>query len=155
VGGGSAYASFGSSSVAFAGLSENLAFGWALSPKLVLYGDIGGILGGNYSTSAYGSTSGLTAFGVGLTYYFPSNMFVGGGIEAPRIGVGTDKSEALRDTNLGLGLNLEYGKEWWVSANWALGWALRLGFVVADDRVATGTTWFGQTFAVLFSATYN
>jgi len=46
------------------------------------------------------------------------------------------------------------GKEWWVSANWGLGAALRASFARTPDKT-TGSAWLGYFAAALFSATYN
>ena len=104
------------------------------------------------STVNDNSTSNL---GLGLTYYFPSNIYVTGA-------VGTAKTQLKSNgdtfsSDRGFGVNLMVGKEWWVSENWGLGVAGQFLYTNCPDTPVNGVTPDVKTtaFGVLFSATYN
>jgi hypothetical protein len=156
LGPGSGVISYGSSSTDYGGFAENIALGWALSPRIVLFGEIGGTL--HPSASRVVGTYSLRA-----AYYFRNNLFVGGGLgagvmrvaEDSEDGSSTDADSNKRASKMGLGLRSEVGQEYWVSANWALGWALNLAIAVAEDKEISGVTWTGVALAGVFSVTYN
>jgi hypothetical protein len=57
-----------------------------------------------------------------------------------------------------LGLDLDVGKEWWVSGNWGLGLSLRFRYIdVAPANVGFGRDGRLDSFQIglSFSATYN
>jgi hypothetical protein len=96
--------------------------------------------------------------GIGASYYFmPLNIYVGG-----TLGIGaasfTDSSNHSASSRAGFAIELDCGKEWWVSDNWGLGVALRLSHasVPPGDIQPNSPSQLGATgFGVLFSATYN
>ena len=107
--------------------------------------------------SATASNASLTMVGIGpeFTYYWmPSNVYFSGTLALTRISLtanGTDTS-----SNVGFGMRLAVGKEWWVSDHWGLGLA---GHATSSWNQDSGggnqptlTTW---AFAIAFSATYN
>ncbi|HTE47599.1 MAG TPA: hypothetical protein VK636_20315, partial [Gemmatimonadaceae bacterium] len=104
-------------------------------------------------------TQGL--FGAGLNYYvMPINIYFGGTIGFAT--VTTELNPRSGDTqrqssDVGFGIDLDAGKEWWVGDNWGLGVALRLSLasVPAGDDFAQDAV-FGSGFvSILFSATYQ
>jgi hypothetical protein len=99
--------------------------------------------------------------GLGIQYYFmPLNLFVGAaagiaGIEA--VVERRDLPDQRYNGGTGLAFDLDLGKEWWVSENWALGVAARLSLarVPAPDETGDSAV-FDATFgALLFTATYH
>jgi hypothetical protein len=109
--------------------------------------------------------------GAGITYYFAEpNVFVSavagiaydgarnaGGVREP------DDGPAFRPSRLpdhrrvaadpGIGVDLDVGKEFWVSDNWGLGPALRLGLRQLDHEGPGGPSLI--SILAVFSATYQ
>lgn len=104
------------------------------------------------STNNDNSTSIL---GLGLTYYFPSNIYVTGAVGTARTEIKSNGDTF--STDRGYGVNLMLGKEWWVSENWGLGVAGQFLYTKCPDKPVSGDTSDVKTtaFGVLFSATYN
>jgi hypothetical protein len=99
--------------------------------------------------------------GAGLNYYvMPINIYFGG-----CIGFATIAAERTfhrggstqQNSDVGFGIDLDAGKEWWVGDNWGLGVALRLSLAsvpAGNENVQDAV--FGSGFvSVLFSATYQ
>jgi hypothetical protein len=104
-------------------------------------------------------TQGL--FGAGLNYYvMPINIYFGGTIGFATLT--TERNPRSGDTqrrgsDVGFGIDLDAGKEWWVGDNWGLGVALRLSLasIPAGDDFPQDAV-FGSGFvSILFSATYQ
>ena len=94
--------------------------------------------------------------GLGMTYYFmPSNFYLSGSIGLASGELETDFG--TYDTDLGYGINLAIGKEWWVSDNWGLGVVSHLYYSSIPDEYAIGKVSYLNfaSVAVLFSATFN
>lgn len=98
--------------------------------------------------------------GVGISYYImPLNLYLDGVLGLAVIASGHDYAGAELDyeSDIGFGLDLDVGKEWWVSDNWGLGVALRLSVarVEGSDDLPDGSQ-LGAVFgALLLSATYQ
>jgi outer membrane protein W len=77
----------------------------------------------------------------------------------------SDGDTVSNASDMGLGLNLDIGKEWWVSDNWGLGVAARLWYTALTHKQDLGISSGGGdtistdfklgALAVLFSATYQ
>jgi hypothetical protein len=149
--------SVGDTAISYGGFTENLAFGWALSPRIVLYAEMGGLFGVPSGSSPYGDFAVMATYSLRATYYLPSNLFFGGGAGGGLMDIGGSKGKDsnARNSKMGLALRSEFGQEYWVSANWALGWALNLSFALAQDRDVSADTWTGIGLTAVFSATYN
>jgi hypothetical protein len=138
------------------------AFGGALTPHLVLYGEFlfhvvpnpkgdtqvdGATLAGNPVASL--------GLGPGIAYYFmPLNLYLSGSLllqQTALVKSYSDGSDGRLTT--GLGLSLMVGKEWWVSGDWGLGVAAQL--FLASAREQSGTQWKTGALAMLFSDTWN
>ncbi len=100
-------------------------------------------------------------FGAGLHYYvMPLNLYFGGAVGFSVIE--TVQSRRNRDdrsdtSDVGVGIDLDVGKEWWIDDNWGIGAALRLSLsaVPADGDVSRDAVFGSGFLAVLFSATYQ
>ena len=116
---------------------------------------------GDIDLGYFGKSSGkseddyqLAVFGVGLTLYGPGNLFV-----SPAFGFGAGSVRSYDpgyedDSNGGVVVSLDVGKEWWVSANWGIGVALAYryaGTSYGDIDVNDS----GHNFGILLSATFN
>jgi hypothetical protein len=127
---------------------------WLFDPK-VRDGDAKVDLGDDFIV-----TQGL--IGAGINYYImPINIYFGGAIGFATITTARDRAGDADDdreaSDVGFGIDLDAGKEWWVSDNWGLGVALRLSLasVPAGDDIARDAV-FGSGFvSVVFSATYQ
>jgi hypothetical protein len=142
----------------------SIAIGYTVTENLIINADIFGAGVINPTFKLNGQSASLdntsithAAFGVGFTYYImPSNMYIAGSIGCAQsqlkttIGNVTNKHE----TEMGLGVNLMIGKEWWVSDNWGLGLAGQFIYLSPKDKNVDS---YLNTiaFGLLFSATYN
>ena len=148
------------------GPSMTFAFGGAMAPNVMLYGEML-ITGATNPQVDYAGTSralgyDLTLFGIGpgVAYYFmPSNVYLSGTLAFSQVAESTtDNSSSSSDsvdvTKMGIGASFMVGKEWWVSSNWGLGVAGLLHVasmrMMGDDSRMTATA-----LSLLFSATYN
>ncbi|QSQ20341.1 outer membrane beta-barrel protein [Pyxidicoccus parkwayensis] len=145
------------------GAGVNAEIGAALTRNFILYGKLFGtsapnpdievgdltIEGNNDDVSQnYG------ALGVGVTYYImPANVYLSGAVSFAQLSV-KDDGETVAETDLGGGLHLGIGKEWWVSDNWGLG----IGAELALGRVPEkndSAKWNVVNGMVFLSATFN
>ena len=97
---------------------------------------------------------GTLAFGFGLTYFFmPINMYI-----SPEFGFNSlilkEDGEDIPDTGMGFLTRMLVGKEFWVSDNWGLGFALVFDYLMNSDSDIE-ETWHGMCFGGLISATYD
>ena len=139
------------------------AFGGAVAPNLIIYGELGGmsvnepsVSGNGSSGTAKGLTLNMISFGPGLAYYVqPMNLYVSGTFNFTKFSMSdNNNSNNTADSDTGFGFSATLGKEWWVSTDWGLGAAAQfnMGTAKADSG---DTTLTGIGFAVMFSATYN
>ncbi|MFZ2950163.1 MAG: hypothetical protein WA003_11810 [Desulfuromonadaceae bacterium] len=139
----------------------NVAIGGAVAQDLILHLDVSGvgtsdpeekINGTERSSNVSSSSTSLAA--LGMTYYFPSNVYVTGAVG---IAKSRNKSGGIKDTtDNGFGVNVMVGKEWWVSDNWGIGVAGQFLYTNCPDKVVGDTFDVKSTsVGILFSATYN
>ncbi len=129
--------------------------GGAIVDNLILSGDFFSVDASNPNVSLNGGAPArnydyvsMHGLGIGLTYYFmPVNIYLSG-----TLGSGVfNYNEDISDN--GVAVQLQAGKEWWVSRNWGLGIAL--------DYTAMGAKWSGNDnaqagyFGLMFSSTFN
>lgn len=153
-----------------AGLSWGAAFGGVIAPNLVLFGQLLGTtvwdpnfhVTGTASENLSGVSMSMFGIGPGVAYYFmPLNAFVSGTALLTKISFTDDVYDtSLGDSDLGFGLAVTGGKEWWVSHDWGIGLAARLYFGSMGDHpqaygVVYDTRLDALAFSLLFSATYN
>jgi hypothetical protein len=140
------------------------AFGGAIAPRLILYGEIFGHTApsATYDYSAvYGSGRArdldIYGGGPGVAYYFmPLNLYLSGTFLLQRVALSdpNDSSNSIDLTNTGIGFSLMVGKEWWVSSDWGLGVAAEFLLGTAKDRYVDAR-WTSRAVAIMFTATYN
>jgi hypothetical protein len=66
--------------------------------------------------------------GLGVDYYFtPINIYIGGTVSVA--GISRADEDRSNRSRAGLGLDLDVGKEWWISRRWGIGIALRATYI--------------------------
>jgi hypothetical protein len=143
------------------------AFGGAILENLILYGEMVGygIPEYKYNDDQMSGTStrtlNISGLGPGVAYYFmPLNLYASGSLLLHRVSMSASKNsdEDIALTDMGAGVSLMVGKEWWVSTDWGLGIAADFFFGTAKNRAYYTTSdsrWTSKGFAIMFSATYN
>ena len=166
----------GSTEFVYSGFSVafSLDLGAAPIEDLVIHGRFAGFVNPSPNLSQDGDDLGelngisLSAnlFGVGVSHYFmPINVYVTGVVGPSWLSVSADDDgqDERMSTDLGIGFNLDVGKEWWVSDNWGLGVAGRFWLTALEHDSDLGTSGTGVSavdytflgFGVSFSATYQ
>jgi hypothetical protein len=165
----------GSTEFVYSGFSVafSLDLGGAPIEDLVIHARFAGFVNPDPNLSQngdeLGELSGLSLsanlFGVGVSYYFmPINVYVTGVVGPSWLSLSPDDGDEDEgiSTDVGVGFNLDVGKEWWVSDNWGLGVAGRFWLTTLEhdsDLVAgVGVSAVDYTFlgfGVSFSATYQ
>ncbi len=162
---GPAYASVdntaGSTTLTYSGFGASFDFriGGAIGQNLILTGDLMGWSLFEPEVSGHGSMSDSyftqSTVGAGLTYYFmPVNVFVSGTVGFA--GFSLDASGRRASTDSGVGVYVKAGKDWWVSADWALGIAASLGWSSVSNSTDAGSEKLsGYSVSLQFNATYQ
>lgn len=144
------------------GLTMGIAIGGVVAPNLIVYGEF---LATTVSDPQYddgavsGTENGVTAtfagVGPGIAYYLDQNLYLSGTLLFSRVSYSYDDTSYADDaTDLGIGLGLTIGKEWWVSHDWGLGVSGQ--FLMASMKLKYYDTRLTSVgIALLFSATYN
>jgi len=160
--GGFGYANTGISDGASLDLSGltgdyNFAIGGVISRDLALHGTFWGWAIGDPEVDLNGSSLGnadeslnLSVMGGGVTYYIvPANVYLSGSL-----GLGWLSATENVESDVGFGLDITLGKEWWVGGSWGLGLAGAFGYHSVPDGVVDAN-WSGASFGLRFSATLN
>jgi hypothetical protein len=148
------------------GVTFCAAFGGALTPNLVIYGEMLGtsVPDPEWSVSdGSGRTLGgvdmtMAGIGPGIAYYvLPINLYLSGTLTFDQISFSASSSDySYSDTSVGIGLSLMVGKEWWISRDWGLGLAGQMHIAsMGDNPGGYSTRMSAAVFSVLLSATYN
>jgi hypothetical protein len=99
-------------------------------------------------------TQDYLALGAGLTYYImPANVYLTGALTFSQLSI-DERGDTVAETDLGGGLHLGLGKEWWVSDNWGLGIGAELAFGRVPEA-NNGPSWNVVNGSIFFSATFN
>lgn len=166
IGGGSSKAP--DADIAFSGLAGavSLAFGFAVAPNLVLFGELSSVSlvepesdSDGFTQSNPGVSVSTTGFGLGLAYYvMPANLYFSGALNFPNLTISENDLE-LGNTRTGIGVGLKLGKEWWVSDNWGIGLYAGVDLARMKDKndgvFFEPPTWTTTVFHLGFSGTYN
>jgi len=112
------------------GVSYSAAFGGAIAPNLILYGEVLGMIVpdpsvsyGGVSTTSSGTTMALVGLGPGLAYYLePTNLYLSGTVTLSHLEVSynyysddyyySDYTPST-ESYTGVGFSAVVGKEWW------------------------------------------
>ena len=141
--------------------SFSLDIGGEIAPNFNLHGRLASAslpspsmsIDGRRVSSNTNTNISASVLGIGATYYvMPINLYITGVFGLSHILLSDDFRR--RRSNAGWALNLDVGKEWWVSDDWGLGvagrfWLTRVAEEASDDDLTLAV------FAVLFSATYQ
>lgn len=91
--------------------------------------------------------------GVGLTYYYPAwNVFISGTIGESRYRFTNLSNNEKYSTTHGMGYMFKIGKEWWVSGDLGIGFALAMIGTNADSDYWDVNS---NRFSIMFNATFN
>ena len=148
------------------GLQLGVAFGGAISPNVVIFGEFDSfsmegpdvvVNGEKLGTSASTFSVWNVGVGPGVAYYFnPSNVLLSGSLLATSLSF--ENEGITNETETGVGFSLKAGKEWWVSHGWGLGvvvGALISTAKLKENLFGAGATWKSQALHVSFSASFN
>jgi hypothetical protein len=140
----------------------NFAIGGIVSDNLAVHGTLAGwrisdpeVELSSGSTSQSDTLDGsvqLTLIGAGITAYFGDNFYFSPSIGAAMLAV--ESNGETEESDMGYGLDLTFGKEWWVSPSWSIGAAAALGVHKIPDEDLE-PDYEGGNLAVRFSATFN
>jgi len=158
-------ATFGSDKyeISGGGAGFSLAVGWAVTPQLVIYGEVfddvavGPTLKMNdmdVGTSGGDVSAGVVGIGPGVAYYFPSNLYVSATLAASRLTVQQGGMDVAH-TDTGFGVSAMVGKEWWVTQKWGVGVGGQLYVGSIPDSTQGSPSWTTAGAMLAFSATYN
>jgi len=156
------------------GPTINLAVGRALSPNLILFGEVlvtGAFNINERDITGYEQNAGrdllLWGFGPGIAYYFmPWNVYTSVTAGLAKINFLNDFTDnPLPDTDMGYVGAFSVGKEWWSGPDWGVGIAARFSYARSmthleyDGRTRGGryvdSDMHTTTFSLSLSATYN
>lgn len=97
-------------------------------------------------------------FGPGVVVYPFMNFFVAATVGYATLGISADDYDLRRDDEIdlsdngeGFGLQIELGKEWWVSPNVSLGIDLSYTLVVQDDLEDDSRNWLSNSLMFRFT----
>jgi hypothetical protein len=144
------------------GVTAGGALGGAVAPNLILFGEILGTsvinadqnYGGSLGSSGYDVE--MYGFGPGIAYYLePANLYFSGTLAFTKISFSDTYSQyPAGDTNLGLGVSLMVGKEWWIGRRLGLGLAGQLHLASMSDP-SNSTRMTAAAVSLLGSLTFN
>jgi hypothetical protein len=148
--------------VSGAGGTFGLAVGYAVTKNLILYAEIFDdiavdptITVGMTDAGTLNASAGVLGVGAGAAYYFmPINLYVSATLAASWITVQQGDTE-LASSDLGFGVSLMVGKEWWVWDDLGIGAALQIYGGSMKDQGSDAARWAAAAAALVFSATYN
>ena len=114
------------------------------------------ISSGAETTSAKGAEITYTEFGIGVSHYFmPVNAYFTLAILGvlDRVEYGDSKG----DSEVGYGISISAGKEWWLANDWGIGFALFYNYGAADDQSSEQNppTLSNSIIGIALSITYN
>ncbi|MGB8297708.1 MAG: hypothetical protein WCG85_19990 [Polyangia bacterium] len=165
LGGGGASASKSGEKYSGGSLAFAAAFGGAITPHLILYGEVLGhsvhepkhTMTGIPDTTERGLDMSVAGVGPGVAYFFmPLNLYLSGTLLFQQVTLSDSNNSNLSAdiTNVGIAASLMVGKDWWVSDNWALGIAAQFLLGSAKDRY-TDANWTTAAAALMLTASYN
>jgi hypothetical protein len=101
---------------------------------------------------------GEAMLGAGLTWYFmPENFFLSGSVGLGNFSILNSITNNHVSTQRGFSMQLKFGKEWWVSKNWALGVGVTYGKTHLTNEPGDGIIekMDSNRFGILFNTTFN
>lgn len=135
-----------------------LSVGWSVMPRFVVAAELLGhaVLGPSLESEGTVTMTdddvvwGVSYLGAGINYYLPNNLYLAASAGTLMMTLETDTKMA--ETELGFGMKVGAGYEWFVSPEVGLGVGLELLGGSVNDA---GTKWAVATLGLAFSATYN
>jgi hypothetical protein len=99
-------------------------------------------------------TESLLLFGIGVTYYLPSNVFFTGSIGLADFTITQPGSNSGGSSKAGFGFQAGIGKEWWAGDEWGMGVLGTFTYGSADDKDDIGEM-SAYAVSVKFTLTLN
>ncbi len=136
--------------------------GKEISNNLALFADLGGLGMSNPEVSWKGSTITMNeaslstvGFGAGVSYYFmPADVYISGSVMLARATF--EYSNSSGSSEMGPGIFICAGKEWWVGKKWGLGASLFFEAAMLKDKKdskGNQAEISSRIFGIAFSAT--
>jgi hypothetical protein len=148
------------------GISSVFRFqiGGTISKNLILFGEVGGFtivdpelewqgISGTISKTYLA----ISDIGIGVSYYFmPTNIYLSSTLTISSDEIELEEANINAKSDLGIGMYLSLGKEWWVGRDWGLGVAL-FGYFsnTSDKAINKEYTIRNGVIGIVFSATYH
>lgn len=147
--------------IAGAGLALGLSVGYTVRPNLVVYGELfqdvafgPTITIDGASVEAEDESAGVVGVGAGVAYWFvPIDVYVAGTLSLSQLSAQSN-GEVLGESDVGPGVSLTAGKEWWVGKDVGLGVGVQV-FVGRQPEKDEEAAWSTRAFALVGSLTYN
>jgi len=147
-----------------AAMALDMQFGWVFSKKYVVYFAVVGHLMSNPNvvflketipTDSLDVT--INGYGIGFKYYIPAkNLFVDLALLQTTLTLDYGSGRATGETNRGGGIQLGFGKEWWISHSWSLGVEAYYHASSAPDKPPfDNVTWSNESVGVMFTAVFD
>jgi hypothetical protein len=153
------------------GVGYGALLGTAIVQNLIMYGEILGstvshpTIADNVDGYLVANYVHQVAFGAGVAYFSePRHFYLSGTLTFPKVWFDYADSSQFgyygKHTNLGVGISLRIGREWWVSDAWAIGAAVQahlatMGYPVSDPWSDFHMRIHSGTLALLFSAAHD
>jgi hypothetical protein len=143
------------------GMGLSLAIGGAISPRVVVFGEIYwafatgptiDINGAKFKASGDVSL-GVAGIGPGIAYYFPSNVYASGTLAISKLR-GDDDGQDFAESDIGFGLVGGVGKEWWVAPQLGLGVAGQVYLGSIPDGTVD-VSWSTTAITIGVTGSYN
>jgi len=141
LGGGYSLSNYPSEDLRWSGgaFDFSMSLGLSLPNALALHLDFLASATGHVDVTSGGTTTtsdvsyGTGGFGIGATYYFPSNAFVTGGLGFAVASLTADDGTPVAESDIGGYLTLGAGREWWLGRRFAIGFYGRLSLFSFPD----------------------
>ena len=136
--------------------------GGIIYPNLIAFGEVGGASVANPEFKwgpASGETSdselSMTGIGGGFSYYImPTNIYIS--LSGLLSYTTLEFKDKIGESKPGLGVHLSIGKEWWISDDWAIGFALWGHKSSMNENDSEGKHEIdNQSYGLVLSATLN
>jgi len=145
------------------GYGVGVAVGYAVTPNLVLYGEVMAdvaygpdLSAGGVTVEAADISAGVYGAGVGAAYYLmPLNAYLSTTVAMSRLSIiDNDSQRTMGHTGFGPGVSIMAGKEWWIGKSKGLGIAGQF-FIGTQPEQDIDLSYRTTAFALVMTGSYN